>query len=70
MYSINVVQYYFNLIWTWISDHVTYIYNNFMDYSPVIKIAALSLTFSLGLIIFTLLQIFFNSFKNRRWRKS
>lgn len=69
MYSINVVQYYFNLIWTWISDHVTYIYNNFMDYSPVIKIAAISLTFSLGLIIFTLLQIFFNSFKNRRWRK-
>lgn len=69
MYTINIVQYYVNLIWTWIWDYVTIIYDNFMEFAPVIKIAAISLTFSLLLILFTLFRILIRGFKNRKWKK-
>lgn len=69
MYSINIVQYYFELIWTWISDNVTYLYDNFLEFAAVIKIAAVSLTFSLLLILFTLVKIGHRSYKNRKWKK-
>lgn len=69
MYTINIFQYYFELIWTWISEYVTYLYDIFREFAPVIKIAAISLTLSLLLIIFTLFRIAFRSFRNRKWNK-
>lgn len=69
MYTINIIQYYLVLVWTWISDYVTYLYENFLEFAPVIKIAAISLTFSLVLIVFTLIRIVIRGFKNRKWSK-
>ena len=69
MYTINIFQYYFELIWTWIAEYVTYLYETFLEFAPVIKIAAISLTFSLGLILFTLIRILINSWRNRKWKK-
>lgn len=69
MYTINIFQYYFELISTWISGYVTYLYDIFMEFAPVIKIAAISLTFSLLLILFTLIRIVINSVRNRKWKK-
>lgn len=69
MYTINIFQYYFELIWTWVSEYVTYLYETFMEFAPVIKIAAISLTFSLLLIVFTLIRILINGRRNRKWRK-
>lgn len=70
MYTINIFQYYFDYIWTWISEYVMYLYENFLEFAPVIKIAAISLTFSLGLIIFTLIRIVVRGIKNRKWHKA
>lgn len=69
MYTINIIQYYFNLVWTWIADYVTYLYDNFREFAPVIKIAAISLTFSLLLIVFTLIRIMLRGLRNRKSRK-
>lgn len=69
MYSINIFQYYFDYIWTWVAEYVTYLYENFSEFAPVIKIAAISLTFSLGLILFTLFRILKNGWRNRKWNK-
>lgn len=69
MYTINIFQYYFDFLWTWISEYVTYLYENFMEFAPVIKIAAISLTFSLLLILFTLIRIVVRGIRNRKWNK-
>lgn len=69
MYSINLIEYYLDLAVTWLSQYVTYLYNMFMGFSPIIKIAAISVTFSLLLIIFTVIKMFYNSYRNRKWRK-
>ena len=69
MYTINIISYYFDLIVTWISQYVMLLYNKFMDFSIIIKIAALSVTFSVLLIIFTVLRILWNGLRNRKWHK-
>lgn len=69
MYTINIIEYYLNLTVTWLSQYVMYLYNEFMAFSPIIKIAAISVTFSVGLIIFTVLKIIFNGMRNRKWSK-
>ena len=69
MYTINLIEYYFQVAVTWIAQYVMYLYNTFMDFSPIIKIAAISLTFSCGLIIYTLFKILINGIRNRRWKK-
>lgn len=69
MYGINIIEYYFELAITWISQYVMYLYNAFMDFSAIIKIAAISVTFSLLLILATLIRIIYNGFRNRKWNK-
>lgn len=69
MYTINVIRYYFDLVVTWVSHYVMYLYNEFMEFSLIIKIAAVSLSFSLGLIIMTLLRILYKGARNRRWKR-
>lgn len=41
-----------------------------MEFSPIIKIAAISLTFSLVLIVATLIKILVSSLHNRKWNKT
>lgn len=69
MYTINLIEYYIELAITWVSQYVMYLWNEFMGFSPIIKIAAVSVTFSLLLIIFTFVRIGYNSWTNRKWRK-
>ena len=69
MYTINIVKYYFELAVTWISQYVMWLYNEFMEFSIIIKIAAISVTFSLLLIIFTLFKISWNGIRNRKWNR-
>lgn len=69
MYTIGLIQYYFEVAVTWISQYVMWLYNEFMEFSIIIKIAAISVTFSLLLIVFTLLKMLWNGWKNRKWRK-
>lgn len=69
MYTLNFIKYYVELITTWVSKYVTYLYDTFMEFSVIIKIAAISVTFSLGLILFTILRILWNGRKNRNERK-
>ena len=69
MYTIGLIQYYFQLAITWVSQYVMWLYNEFMEFSFIIKIAAISVTFSAMLIIFTVLKMLWNGWKNRKWNK-
>lgn len=69
MYTINIVTYYIQLFFTWIGQYVMYLWNEFMGFSAIIKIAAVSVTLSALLIIVTFLRIAYNGWYNRKWRK-
>lgn len=69
MYTINIIEYYLEVAITWVSQYVMYLWNEFMGFSAIIKIAAVSVTFSVSLIIFTFFRIAYNSWRNRKWRK-
>ena len=69
MYTINIIEYYFELAVTWVSQYVMYLWNEFMDFSPIIKIATISVIFSALLIIATFIRMAYNSWVNRKWRK-
>lgn len=69
MYTIGLIEYYFDLAMTWVGQYVMYLYNSFMEFALIIKIAAISLTFSLALILFTIIRMFYNGLRNRKWRK-
>ena len=69
MYTINLIEYYIELGLTWVGQYVMYLYNKFMDFSPIIKIAAISVTFSGLLILATFIRIAYNWWINRKWRK-
>ena len=69
MYTINIIKYYFELGLTWVSQYVMWLYNEFMEFSIIIKIAAISVTFSLLLILFTIFKIIWNGIRNRKKNK-
>lgn len=69
MYTIGYIEYYFHLFFTWIGQYVMYLWNEFMGFSAIIKIAAVSVTLSALLIIVTFIRIAYNGVRNRKWRK-
>lgn len=69
MYNIGVLEYYFQLIVTWISQNVMYLYNEFMEFSVIIKIAAISVTASIILIILTFGRIIWRGWKDFKWKR-
>lgn len=69
MYTINIIQYYIDLIITWLTQYITYIYDKFMEFSFIIKIAAVSVTVSIILIFMTLFTILWRGWRNRRYKK-
>lgn len=69
MYTINIIEYYINLAITWVSQYVLYLWNEFMGFSPIIKIAAVSVTLSALLIIFTFLRMTYNGIRDIKWKK-
>lgn len=69
MYTINYITYYLNLAGTWVSQYVMYLWNEFMGFSPIIKIAVVIVTFSVLLILFTILRVCYYGLRDRKWKK-
>ena len=69
MYTINIIEYYFNLAASWVSQYVLYLWNEFMAFSPIIKIAAVSVTLSFLLILVTLIRMTYNGLHEMKWKR-
>lgn len=69
MYNINLIEYYLEVITTWVTQYVTFLYDKFMEFSFIIKVAALSVTSSILLIAFVSLRIFIKGWKDYKWNK-
>ena len=69
MYTINIVSYYIDLFITWFTQYITMIWDKFMEFSFIIKIAAISVTTSIILILLMLGRIFIKGWQNRRYKK-
>lgn len=70
MQDINFLSYYFNLIQTWIEYYVGYLYFQFLDFSLVIKIAAVGVTICILTILFTLLKLLLSWWERRKYNKA
>ncbi|MCH5242298.1 MAG: hypothetical protein J1F67_07720 [Muribaculaceae bacterium] len=69
MDTIAEISYWYNLALTYIVIGVTWLFDHFRDFAWIIKVAAISLTVSLWLILASLFQIFKKAWKNRKWKK-
>lgn len=69
MDTIGWITYYINVIWTYFWFAVTYLIDHFRGFAFIIKIAALSVTISILLIIYMLIRLWRKSYKRRRRRK-
>lgn len=69
MDTIGELSYWYNLIITYVVIGVTWLFDHFRDFAWIIRVAAISLTISLWLILITLFRIFRNSWIRRKWRK-
>ncbi|MCH5328355.1 MAG: HEAT repeat domain-containing protein [Coprobacter sp.] len=67
MDTINVVAYYFDLIFAWIGFYLTFIYDHFRDFAVIIQIASVSMTVSILVIIGCLLRVLHRFRLKRRW---
>ena len=69
MDSIAELTYWYNLALTYIVIGITWLFDHFRDFSWIIRVAAISLTISLWLILISFIQIIRNSLRRRRWNK-
>ena len=69
MDTINILSYYINVAWTYIWFCVTYLYDHFREFSFIIKVASISVTVSILLILWSLVRIGIKSWKRRRRKK-
>ena len=69
MDTIAELTYWYNLALTYIVIGVTWLFDHFRDFAWIIKVAAVSLTISLWLILLSLFQIFRKAWRRRKWRK-
>lgn len=69
MYTINIIEYYLEIAFTWFSQYITYLYDKFMEFPFIIKVAALSVTASVILIMITTARIIWKGWKDYRWAK-
>lgn len=69
MDTINTLSYYFNIVGTWISYYLGYVIDEFRDFSLVIKIAAIGVTFCVLLIIWTIMRLTWQWFTQRQMKK-
>lgn len=70
MDTIAELTYWYNLALTYIVIGITWLFDQFRDFAWIIRIAAISLTVSLWLILLSIIQIFRNSHRRRKWRKT
>ena len=69
MDSINIISYYYSLVTSWLSYYVGYLIDEFRGFSTVVQIAVIGITFCLLLIIYTLIRLLVQAWKNRKLRK-
>ena len=69
MNTIAELSYWYNLIATYVVIGVTWLFEHFRDFAWIIRVAAISLTISCCLILITLIRVFWNAWKRRKWRK-
>lgn len=69
MNSINTIVYYVDLVVAYIWYYLTFVYDNFRDFAPVIKLATVSITLAVLLILFCLCRMARIAWRRRRLRK-
>lgn len=69
MDSIAEISYWYNLALTYIVIGITWLFDHFRDFSWIIRVAAISLTISLWLILLSLFRIFRKAWRRRKWNK-
>lgn len=69
MYNFNEISYWYNLVETYLVIGITWIFENFREFAWIVKVAAISVTISLWLILISLFHISRNSWKRRKVRK-
>lgn len=69
MDTISIITYYLNVVWTYISFYVTYLFDRFKEFSFIIKVASISVTICVCLIIYMIVWILRKSWKRHRRRK-
>lgn len=67
--TIGELSYWYNLALTYIVIGVTWLFEHFRDFAWVVRVAAISLTISVWLMLISLYRIFRQSWKRRKWRK-
>lgn len=69
MDTINVISYWYNLIETFLEIGIFWIFENFREFAWIVRVAAISLTVSIGLILISFIKILTNAWRKHRWKK-
>lgn len=69
MNTINRIAYYVDIAIAYIGYYVSYLYEYYRGFAPIIKFAVTALTITALLIIIALLSLLFRAWRNRRWRR-
>lgn len=69
MDNIGYFSYWYNLVMTYLLYGFTWLSDNFREFADVIKVAAISLTASLAVILFSMIRVAYNSWKERKYKK-
>ena len=69
MDTINILTYYYHIVLTWITYYVTYIYEQFREFSTVVQIAAIGITLCILLILWTMFRLVWQWWHNRKLNK-
>lgn len=69
MDTIAEISYWYNLAVTYVVIGVTWLFDHFRDFAWIIRVAAISLTISLWLILACLFQIIRKAYRRKKWSK-
>ena len=69
MDTINALKYYMSLVQTWLEYYFGYVYYQFLEFSFVIKLAAIGLTVCVLILLYTLLKLLIATIKRRKMNK-
>lgn len=69
MDTINIFSYWYNLVETFFVTGFTWLYQHFIDFAWIIKVAAISLTVSAVLILISIFRIIKLAFQRRSWNR-
>lgn len=70
MGTISEISYWYNLILTYLVTGATWLYEHFHDFAWIVRVAAISLTISLSLIIIVFIRLIIQALKRRKWNKT